>query len=85
MAAYLALIVLHGQNPVAHVRNYKSHRGMSWSTDATDWLGGYPYEYATVEEIFKFIKGVNPDLNLMNLKIASGRGLNWYLYEKRRM
>jgi 2-polyprenyl-6-hydroxyphenyl methylase/3-demethylubiquinone-9 3-methyltransferase len=85
MAAYLAMIVLHGQNPVAHVRNYKSHRGMSWSTDATDWLGGYPYEYATVEEIFKFIKGVNPDLNLVNLKITSGRGLNWYLYEKRRI
>ena len=38
---------------------------MSWRTDATDWLGGDPYEFATVEEVFKFIKGKFPDFNLL--------------------
>jgi 2-polyprenyl-3-methyl-5-hydroxy-6-metoxy-1,4-benzoquinol methylase len=82
MAAYLAIVVARGENPIAHIRNYKSHRGMSWRTDATDWLGGYPYEFATVEEVFKFIKGKFPDFNLVNLKVTSGRGLNWYLFKR---
>ncbi len=82
MAAYLAIVMARLENPVTHIKNYKSHRGMSWKTDATDWLGGYPYEFATVEEIFKFIKGNFPDLNLTNIKVTSGRGLNWYLFER---
>lgn len=82
MAAYLAMVVAKLQNPFTHVKNYTSHRGMSWRTDATDWLGGYPYEFATVEEVFKFIKKRFPDFNLVNLKVTSGRGLNWFLFEK---
>jgi 2-polyprenyl-3-methyl-5-hydroxy-6-metoxy-1,4-benzoquinol methylase len=82
MTAYLAIVVARGENPIAHIRNYKSHRGMSWRTDATDWLGGYPYEFATVEEVFKFIKGKFPDFNLVNVKVTSGRGLNWYLFKR---
>ncbi len=82
MSAYLAIVVARGENPVTHIRNYKSHRGMSWRTDATDWLGGYPYEFATVEEIFKFVKGKFPHFNLENVKVTSGRGLNWYLFKR---
>ena len=82
MAAYLGLVLLRGENPVAHVRNYKSQRGMSWSTDATDWLGGYPYEFATVEEVFSFVRQARRDFNLVNLRVTSGRGLNWYLFER---
>ncbi|MEJ2719456.1 MAG: class I SAM-dependent methyltransferase [Deltaproteobacteria bacterium] len=82
MAAYLAMVTARRQNPVKHVKEYKSHRGMNWRTDATDWLGGYPYEFATVEEVFTFVRAVAPDFNLVNLKITSGRGLNWYLFER---
>lgn len=82
MAAYIALILGKLENPVTHIRNYKSHRGMSWRTDATDWLGGYPYEFASVEEIFKFLRDRFPDLNLVNIKVTSGRGLNWYLFQR---
>lgn len=82
MAAYLAIVVARGENPITHIRNYKSHRGMSWCTDATDWLGGYPYEFATVEEVFKFVKGKFTDFNLINIKVTSGRGLNWYLFQR---
>jgi hypothetical protein len=55
---------------------------MSWRTDATDWLGGYPYEFATVEEVFRFVRNEFPDFNLINLKVTGGRGLNWYLFQK---
>jgi hypothetical protein len=82
MAAYLAMVTARGQNPVTHVKQYKSHRGMSWKTDATDWLGGYPYEFATVEEVFAFVKNTRPEFNLVNIKVTSGRGLNWYLFER---
>ena len=81
MGAYLAMVLARGVNPVTHLRNYRSHRGMSWSTDAVDWLGGYPYEYASVEEVFKFLRERRPNFNLVNLKTTSGRGLNWYLFE----
>jgi 2-polyprenyl-3-methyl-5-hydroxy-6-metoxy-1,4-benzoquinol methylase len=82
MSAYLGMVMARGENPVAHVRNYKSHRGMSWRTDATDWLGGYPYEFATVEEVFTFIKSNFRDFDLENIKVTSGRGLNWFLFRR---
>lgn len=84
MAAYLAMVIARGENPVSHVRNYQSHRGMSWRTDATDWLGGYPYEYATVEEVFTFVTARHPDFILRNIRVTSGRGLNWYLFARHR-
>ena len=55
---------------------------MNWRTDVTDWLGGYPYEFATVEEIFKFIKTNFPDFNLINIKTTNGLGNNWYLFKR---
>ena len=83
MGAYLAMVAARLENPVKHLRNYRSHRGMRWSTDATDWLGGYPYEFATVEEVFKFVSTKFTDFVLTNIKTTSGRGLNWYLFQRR--
>ena len=82
MAAYLTMVVARLESPVRHIRNYKSYRGMSWRTDATDWLGGYPYEFATVEEVFKFVRARFPEFTLVNLRVTSGRGLNWYLFRR---
>ncbi|MFH0822779.1 MAG: class I SAM-dependent methyltransferase [Pseudomonadota bacterium] len=82
MSAYMAMVIARGENPVSHLRSYKSHRGMSWRTDAVDWLGGYPYEYATVEEVFKFVTDLPQSFELRNIKVTSGRGLNWYLFQR---
>ena len=51
MTAFLAAKVLMGKNPVAYVRNYSKMRGMNFSHDAHDWLGGYPYETASADEM----------------------------------
>jgi SAM-dependent methyltransferase len=51
MAALLGRQTLLGDNPVSYVRNYPEVRGMNFSHDAHDWLGGYPYETATSTEI----------------------------------
>ena len=37
-------------------RRYQSKRGMSRWRDIIDWIGGYPYEAAKVEEIFDFYR-----------------------------
>ncbi len=51
MAAHLAAQTLWGRNPISYVRNYSELRGMNFSHDAHDWLGGYPYETATATEL----------------------------------
>jgi SAM-dependent methyltransferase len=44
------------KNPVRVARSYKRNRGMALRTDLLDWLGGYPYEYATADEIVDFCR-----------------------------
>src|ERR1041385_5229404 len=51
MAAFLAGKTVTGTNPVSYVRNYTRLRGMNFSHDAHDWLGGYPYESASTSEL----------------------------------
>lgn len=41
-------------NPVRAAREYRRSRGMALWTDMRDWLGGYPYEFATAEAIVAF-------------------------------
>jgi 2-polyprenyl-6-hydroxyphenyl methylase/3-demethylubiquinone-9 3-methyltransferase len=43
--------------PIRYLRSwtqYRSKRGMSRWRDTVDWVGGYPYEYATVDELVSF-------------------------------
>lgn len=40
---------------VRSILDYRSERGMSWMHDARDWLGGYPYEFATEDELVSFV------------------------------
>lgn len=50
-ASTLAALVVTGRNPWRYVRRYPEARGMSFATDIRDWLGGYPYESASPDEI----------------------------------
>jgi 2-polyprenyl-6-hydroxyphenyl methylase/3-demethylubiquinone-9 3-methyltransferase len=74
--AYLVAL----KNPVKKIRDHKQLRGMSWRIDIKDWLGGYPYEYATVAEVFKFMKFRG--FSLENLKCNNGLLNNEYLFKK---
>jgi 2-polyprenyl-6-hydroxyphenyl methylase/3-demethylubiquinone-9 3-methyltransferase len=51
MAAYFARLTQLGRNPISYVRKYSEMRGMNFSHDAHDWLGGYPYESASAAEL----------------------------------
>lgn len=48
--------LLRLRNPLARYRAYKKTRGMSLVHDWIDWLGGYPFEVARPEAIFRFFR-----------------------------
>jgi hypothetical protein len=57
-ALYWSLSCLHShQSPLRLAREYRQSRGMALRTDLVDWLGGYPYEFATADEIIDFCEG----------------------------
>jgi 2-polyprenyl-6-hydroxyphenyl methylase/3-demethylubiquinone-9 3-methyltransferase len=70
------------QNPIKVIRTYKKRRGMDYRVDIIDWLGGYPYEFATVSEIFKFMKKKFPAFKIVNVKQRHDLGNNWFLFKK---
>lgn len=49
--AYLTGKALSGVGPTSFLRSYSNLRGMNFSHDAHDWLGGYPYESSTADEL----------------------------------
>ena len=81
MVADMLYTLVHGKNPYLKIKNYKSHRGMNWYTDIKDWLGGYPYEYATANEMIDFCKN---RLGFIPLKVVRRESLacNEFLFRK---
>ena len=47
----LAKFLVTGKNPFK-----KKKRGMDFYHDVVDWIGGYPYEYASKKEVVSFFK-----------------------------
>ena len=47
---YVAKFVVTRRNPL------NKERGMDFWYDVIDWIGGYPYEYATSEQVRKFVE-----------------------------
>ncbi|MEO7724746.1 MAG: class I SAM-dependent methyltransferase [Chthoniobacterales bacterium] len=60
--AELSRLAIRGRNPVSHVKSYPRKRGMSFWYDEHDWLGGYPYESTSPEEVEKFMSELGFDL-----------------------
>ena len=53
-SAFLGAKAATGHNPFAYLRNFHSYRGMRWHNNVHDWLGGYPYESVSPEELAAF-------------------------------
>ncbi len=80
MLILITAALLLFKNPVRMIKSHSKYRGMAWSTDIKDWLGGYPYEYASVEAIFKHIKPLG--FSLENLTSHSTLLNNEFLFKK---
>jgi 2-polyprenyl-6-hydroxyphenyl methylase/3-demethylubiquinone-9 3-methyltransferase len=70
-----------GRNPIEEIRSHKSKRGMSWMVDIRDWLGGHPYEYASVAEVFEFMHAQS-GFSLERLNSTNSLRCNEYLFRR---
>ena len=69
------------RNPLKRYSNHKKYRGMSLLIDWRDWLGGYPYEPASPDEVVRYFE--NLDYQLVRLqKTEHGFGNNQFLFRK---
>jgi SAM-dependent methyltransferase len=84
LGAYLAwrasVALAARRSLLREVREYRSARGMSYLHDAVDWLGGYPYEFASAEEVEAFVvaRGFRPTKVLR----AGGWGNNELVFRR---
>jgi len=60
---------------------FKRERGMSVWYDAVDWLGGYPYEYASHEEVVAMVNR-HGRYELVKSRKDSGFGCNEFLFRR---
>lgn len=67
-------------HPVRAWREYSRERGMSPWRDVVDWVGGYPFEASTPEDIFEFYK--KKGYVLRKLRTRNGHGCNEFVFQK---
>jgi 2-polyprenyl-6-hydroxyphenyl methylase/3-demethylubiquinone-9 3-methyltransferase len=70
------------RNPFAAIRNYPKNnrgRGMDFWHDVRDWMGGYPYEFATAGEVFEYLHTCH-ELQLERLKTVYSIGCNEFVF-----
>ncbi|MFZ1699219.1 MAG: class I SAM-dependent methyltransferase [Pyrinomonadaceae bacterium] len=76
-----SLFALKPMNYVRSWTRYKNGRGMNRWHDIIDWVGGFPYEVATVDEIFDFYSAKG--FTLKKVKSGGvGLGCNEFVFEK---
>lgn len=74
-ASYIAGLIATGRNPFKYIKNYTTHRGMDWHHDVHDWMGGYPYESVTPDQVSKFLDKAGFTLVRSFTKTARAGGL----------
>jgi SAM-dependent methyltransferase len=62
-----------------YIRDYRALRGMAFWTDVRDWLGGWPYEPATAQEVTGFCEG---KLGFSAVKVKTGEANIEYLFAR---
>ena len=70
------------RNPVRRYHEYKRSRGMSRVHDWIDWIGGFPFEVATPDQIIDFCRPHG--FTLERLTTVLGHGCNQFVFRRRR-
>ena len=79
---WLVLIVKVPAVMLTSCRNpFSKERGMSYYYDIVDWVGGYPYEYASVDEVTKFFEQHGFKLRKL-IKTQGFTGCNEFVFER---
>lgn len=75
--------MLKKRDLVSHIRNYRSYRGMNYWRDLEDWVGGYPFECATAEEVERFVTPLGFTLETKRTG-SSYEAVNVFLFRRAR-
>jgi 2-polyprenyl-3-methyl-5-hydroxy-6-metoxy-1,4-benzoquinol methylase len=78
----LAAATVRGE-PASYFESWRTGwaRGMSRWHDLLDWVGGYPFEVATPEEVFRFCR--NRGFELVEMRTAGGGlGCNQFVFTR---
>jgi len=78
-------LLLRGQTLTKKLASFKKKRGMSFEHDVHDWMGGFPYESVTPEELYRIIEPCG--LRLLKARTHRrsglfGSGCDEYLFGK---
>ena len=74
------LLDIYHLRPFASWKAYAKERGMSPWRDVIDWIGGWPFEVATPEAIFRFYR--DRGFCLQELVTRQGYGCNEFVFQK---
>jgi len=82
VGALLAMAdLLRGRNPLARHKTSGLPRGMSFWHDVRDWVGGWPFETSTPEQVFDFCRARG--FALRGLRTVGGKsGCNEFVFER---
>jgi 2-polyprenyl-6-hydroxyphenyl methylase/3-demethylubiquinone-9 3-methyltransferase len=72
---YVAKWIVTGTNPK------KQERGMDFFYDVVDWVGGYPYEYASTDEVIASLKKIGFSAEKI-LKARVPTGCNEFVFRR---
>lgn len=76
-----AMVRLRPGDYIRSWTDYRRRRGMNRWRDIIDWVGGYPYEFATPDEVFDFYRA----RGFMLARMKCGRvglGCNEFVFER---
>jgi 2-polyprenyl-6-hydroxyphenyl methylase/3-demethylubiquinone-9 3-methyltransferase len=82
LAACLARLVTF-RNPLAPIGNWireTRSRGMNSWYDLVDWVGGWPFEVARPEQIFRFMR--DRGFVLQEMTTSGGHGCNEFVFQR---
>ena len=79
-------LLLRGKRLADHIAQYHRHkRGMDFRHDVRDWIGGYPYESISPDELCRMLKPLGFELARKNVRRRSGlfgSGNDEYLFKR---
>jgi 2-polyprenyl-3-methyl-5-hydroxy-6-metoxy-1,4-benzoquinol methylase len=78
--ALISILTLSPQSYLKSWTEYRSRRGMNRWYDMKDWVGGYPYEVATINAITDFYQARGFRLN--KVIPTTSLGCNQFLFQK---
>jgi 2-polyprenyl-6-hydroxyphenyl methylase/3-demethylubiquinone-9 3-methyltransferase len=77
-----SVLTLNPRRYIESWTNYQRNRGMTKWRDIIDWVGGYPYEVSTPDQVFEFCKARG--FTLTKLKCGNvGLGCNQFVFQKK--